>query len=130
MATYYAWSNFPRGVDENGTLRKPITVGKVVTQEKLGVDDEDWQILIANGSIRTMEYPKAVMEQTYGDSPNRYYKDLLAKAAAADMAGPNLSSDELDELKSVGIIPGEAETDTDDEAAVEERSLRDRIAGK
>lgn len=124
MPKYYAWSNFPRDPID-GKAQKPISVGAEVSQADLGVDDEDWAAIIAAGSVREQPYPQKLADGKYGDSPNRYFKDLMVKAADAEMAGPGLEVDEFKELQAAGLT-GDEETTTSGDAAeevVEEKPL-------
>jgi len=54
---YYAWSNFRLEMNEWGQVTKTLAPGEEVTQETLGVGDEEWQDLIDTGAVRTDEYP-------------------------------------------------------------------------
>jgi hypothetical protein len=55
--TYYAWSRFRTKLNEWGQTEEEVMPGDKVTQEKLGVGDEDWQAFIDGGAIREDEYP-------------------------------------------------------------------------
>jgi hypothetical protein len=57
MATYYAWSNFPIERNEAGVTTKVIAVGDKVTQNDLGVSDDEWEQLVEVGAVRTDKYP-------------------------------------------------------------------------
>jgi len=105
MADMYAWSNFQAGYDdEKRQFTKKIKPGDEVSQADLDVDDEEWEALIASGAVREQEYPRAVAEGEYLDSPNKYFADQMAKAAEGQLTG-----DEVKELKSAGMMPQEAE---------------------
>lgn len=108
--TWYAWSNFPRGVDEKGNIIKPIAVGSEITRDDLGVDADEWKTLINSGSIRKQPYPNL---EGYGDSPNRYFKDQLVRASEGD-----LSAEELAELQDAGVLKSDEPADV-----VEEKTL-------
>lgn len=116
--TMYAWSNFPRGVDANGKTQKDIPVGSEISAADLGIDEDDWKVLVANGSVREQPYPKIITDEKYSDSPNRYYKDLLARAAEAESTVEGLNSDEMKELRDAGLT-GDEETSTSGTAAKE-----------
>lgn len=106
MPKYYAWSNFPIStVTDSGRAKAAtITVGSEVKASDLDISDDEFQVLIDTGSVREQPYPKAVAELTYGDSPNRYYRDQLVKAADGD-----LTAEDFKELRAAGLT-GDEET--------------------
>lgn len=56
-STYYATTRFKKTVDEWGTVREWIEPGDKITQGDLeGVSDEEWQNMIAEGSVTDKEY--------------------------------------------------------------------------
>jgi hypothetical protein len=88
--TYYAWSNIVAG-------DVTINVGKEVSQSDLNIEDSEWEDMISGGVVRQQPYP-----ETFGRSPNDYFKDQLLKATEG-----NLSGDELKELQAAGVVPPE-----------------------
>jgi|SRR5215469_2863195 len=101
----YAWSNFQADFDdETRKFKKIIKPGDEVSQGDLGVEDDEWESILASGAVRDQEYPKAVAEGEYLDSPNKYFIDQMAKASEGALSG-----DEVKELKSAGMMPQEAE---------------------
>jgi hypothetical protein len=54
----YAWINFVIERNEHGQPSATLKPGDEVTQQDLGVSDEDWQQLIEGGSVRPQPYPK------------------------------------------------------------------------
>jgi hypothetical protein len=104
----YAWSNFVAGLDpktnQYAFRAKP---GDEISQDDLECSDEEWDAIVAMGSAREQEYPKAVADGSYPDSPNKYFTDQMAKAAEGLLSG-----DEVQELTSAGImtpVPAEPE---------------------
>ena len=74
MAKFYAWSDIYNGGEskEGRDGRKIIMsrnvteAGSEVTQAKLGLNKEQWDGLIANGSVRSYPLPKDIR---FGESP-------------------------------------------------------------
>jgi|SRR6516162_8939221 len=95
-----AWSNFQAGWDEEKRVfTKKIKPGDTISQSDLDVEDDEWEELQAVGAVRDQEYPKAVADGSYTDSPNRYFLDQLQRAAEGA-----LSADEVKELQSSGVL--------------------------
>lgn len=77
---YYAWTDIYNGGDvevrksANGTERRVVSNrniierGSAVSQSDLGVSDEEWQVLLDGGSVRTIPVPEESDEFT---SPHR-----------------------------------------------------------
>lgn len=81
--TYYAWSNFK---DVVADLAKPdvktsFKPGDVVTKEKLGVDQDNWDALVESGAVRVKKYPDM---GNYEGSPREYRLEQLAAAAKGE----------------------------------------------
>lgn len=81
----YAWSNIQHGVDRDTTDPTVITRyhttkrGSVVTADKLGLSDEQFQELVDAGSVRSIPYPD--MPDTWGGSPVEWYREQARLAA-------------------------------------------------
>lgn len=52
-----AWTDIHAHVDGQGKV-KTIKRGSEVTQDDLGVDNDEWQLLIDGGSVRDQKFPK------------------------------------------------------------------------
>jgi hypothetical protein len=103
-----AWSNFQADWDdERRMFTKRIKPGDEVSQSDLDIEDEEWDNLVAEGAVREQPYPKALIEGSYTDSPNKYYIDQLQKAAEGLLSG-----DEMKELQSSGQLPEEEAAET------------------
>ena len=76
MAKMYAWSTFNTDVDEWGKAHGKIEPGDEVSAEKLGVTKEEFDELVAVGSVREEEYPDVAP----GQSPAEYYREEAAAA--------------------------------------------------
>lgn len=87
--TYYAWSRFNAPVDENGKAGKRFEPGDTISAGDLGVDEEEWKILVKEGAVREQPYPKNIGTS----SPAEHFKKQLVKAGEG-----TLTADEYDEL--------------------------------
>lgn len=97
----YAWSNFQADWNkEENKWNFRAKPGDEVSQSDLGVEDDEWEALIASGAVREQEYPEAVATGEYSDSPNKYYIEQMAKAQEGMLSG-----DEVKELQSAGVMP-------------------------
>ena len=112
---WYAWSNLYNGGETTEVRGRNITVtrnmvecGSPVTKAKLGVSDEEWEGLIAGGSIRDYPYPADLPE---GESPHsfvlrqqaeklEYDPDVLLKMTASLQPDTGTSQDEEPEESS------------------------------
>jgi hypothetical protein len=89
VATYYAWSNFKKTINEQGQVTEWIRPGDTITQSDLKCSDRDWTDLIEVGAVRTKEYPPIPSNVP----PVEYYnvddekKVLLEEAAEAEASG-------------------------------------------
>lgn len=54
----YAWISFVTERNEHGQPTKVIKAGDEVTQQDLGVSEQDWKGLVESGSVRPQPYPK------------------------------------------------------------------------
>ena len=54
---YYAWNTFTTEFDDHGIPQTKIVPGDEVTQDDLGVSDEEWDELIETGAVSEEEYP-------------------------------------------------------------------------
>ena len=70
MAKHYAWTTFVTGRNDYGQVTETIKPGDSVTQEKLGVSEEEYQELLDVGAIREEAYPKDIPNDM---SPVEYY---------------------------------------------------------
>lgn len=58
---YYAWSPIHYHTGEGDSLERKIAQpGAKVSQNGLGVDDDEWATLLEGGSIRPNPYPKGL----------------------------------------------------------------------
>ena len=87
----YAWSTFHEERNEYGQPTKTISPGDTVTQDQLGVSDEEWEYLIETGVVRTEEYPEDIPEDM---APAEYEKQKMAEFAAG-----TLPEDEMEEIQ-------------------------------
>lgn len=85
--TLYAWSRFPVGQDDSGKT-KWIEVGdKVSGPGDLGpgTTQEEFDDLVAGGSIRARPYPLDEMKEAgHSGSPSEFYKAQMAAMAEGD----------------------------------------------
>jgi hypothetical protein len=65
----YAWSRFATDINEWGQVGKYIEPGDEVSQDDLGVSDDEWQELQDVGAVREEAYP----DVDAGESPAQYY---------------------------------------------------------
>ena len=70
---YYAWSNF---TTEDGEAVAP---GDTVTQQQLGLNDEDWEALVESGAVREEEWP--ILDPNFQGSPEEWKKQEANKVA-------------------------------------------------
>lgn len=109
--TMYAWSDIQYGAETaaDGTVTKVLSVkaGDSVTKSKLGVSDEDWNELIAAGSVRPYKYPD--MPDTFGGSPVDFLRQQASAVADAVQGsgggyfGPSYE-EALTDPESVGVL--------------------------
>lgn len=98
MATpkHYAWSTF-RVTEEVGKKPTVFNVGDIVTAATLGIEDDEFDNLVAEGAVRTMEYP--VPTEAGNVSPIEYLRKK-----ARDVAAGGLDA-ELEELAEASTPP-------------------------
>jgi hypothetical protein len=97
MAKMYAWSTIYNGGESKEgrdgrkiiMKRNIIEAGSEITKAKLGVSDEEWDALIASGSVRPYAFPKNMNE---GESPASAVMRALTRGQG------EVSSDMLMEL--------------------------------
>ena len=90
--TYYAWSNIHHHLKDGDTTKKVIIrPGTVVTQDKLGYNDDDWAELLEGGAVRSMKWPDDLDPKNPNAlSPNEHRLRKLRlqrEALEAEMAG-------------------------------------------
>lgn len=73
----YAWSQL-RSTDEEGKVTI-VKVGDEVDAGKLGLDDDEFNELVAVGAVREQEYP---VPANYDGSPVEFVRDQLREAAS------------------------------------------------
>ena len=109
--TMYAWSNFTADWNkEDNKWEFKAKPGDEISQIDLNVEDDEWDAIVASGAVRPQEYPKAVADGTYPDSPNKYFVEQMTKASEGLLTG-----DEVQELQGAGImtpVPAEPESTT------------------
>lgn len=96
---YYAWSRFKGEMNEWGQVLSYIEPGDPITQEKLGVDDDEWNELVSIGAVRTAKYPDIPSHV----SPVEHFQ--------REVAAGNMTTDEAN--RAMGIMPAQpAETES------------------
>lgn len=94
--TYYAWSDLHSTKDGKLVV---VKTGEKVTAADLGLNKDEFDELIAAGSVRDAVYPaKAMTDEGFAGSPKEFAKKQLAALAAED-AGP-VNPDEMASLAS------------------------------
>ena len=108
--TYYLWSRYQNGgeTDEvrtpNGGTRNVIVsrnvlpAGEKVTQDKLGLDDANWEALIEGGVVRTYPFPDDIPAGST-DSPIVHLQRKINEAATSE------------EERLVGMVTGVTSND-------------------
>lgn len=77
-----AWTDIHAHVDGQGKV-KTIKRGSEVTQDDLGVDNDEWQLLIDGGSVRDQKFPKDLRPgETVSNYRFRKANDAMALAEA------------------------------------------------
>ena len=109
---WYAWGTIYNGGESQKardgrrlTISRNVTEpGQAVTQKSLGVSDEEWDNLVANGTVRPYKYPKCEP----GESP--------ADAVMRQLRGgrEDISTDVLLGL-ALGHLPDEVEQEETEE---------------
>jgi len=98
---YYAWSNIHFHDGEKLEVIKP---GTVVTQEKLGYDDDAWDEILEGGAVRSTPWPKGLdPENPNAMSPNEHRLAQLRnqrESLESEMAGVGGSSTQDDNAAS------------------------------
>lgn len=120
MAKYYAWSDIYNGGDVTEVRGRNIVVkrnmiacGEQVTQAKAGVSDEDWDALIAGGSIRDYPLPENIPAN---ESPSSYVTRMQAENLELD-------SDILLKM-NVALVPVGAQN-AEEEETTDEKDSKD-----
>jgi hypothetical protein len=73
MATFYAWSNIE---SSKGT----VSVGGVVTADKLGVSKEGFAELVEAGAVRTQKYPETNQYESPREANIRKLNESIEEA--------------------------------------------------
>lgn len=82
MAKHVAWSDIHA---HDGEKRKVIKRGEEVSQDSLGVDDDEWASLVEGGSVRTERFPDDLRP---GETPTIYrYRKANEAMLAAEAEG-------------------------------------------
>lgn len=95
----YAWSTIKVGEPNNdpnnlaGGEVKVIKPGETVTQDGLGLNDEQFAQLVESGAVRTMEFPD--MPPTYQDSPVNFFREQATKAAEGALVDAENSEENM-----------------------------------
>lgn len=82
MATMYAWSRIV--LDRDPTSMKDTKVvqpGESVTAKGLGLSDEQFDVLVNEGVVRSLKYPETHLDE----SPVEAYRRAAREAAGAAM---------------------------------------------
>lgn len=84
MAKFYAWTTIYNGGEVKTVKDRKIIVsrnviepGTEVSKAKLKVSDEDWDALVAGGSVRPYKFPK--MDSGFAGSPAEFIMSQLRK---------------------------------------------------
>src|SRR4029077_4588950 len=76
----YAWSTLTASEADDKGRRKTFHPGEEVSAGDLGIDDEDFDELLASGAVREQEYP--LTDPTDPRSPVEFVRDQLREAAS------------------------------------------------
>lgn len=138
MADLVAWSRIEygdRNTDPNNvdptTLRQVIKPGESVTQDKLGLDDDQWNQLVTSGAVRARPYPD--MPDTYQDSPVNFLMDEARRAADNALTGAQESEENITAIQAAnaastgGALLG---TELSDEVVSEMQQQKDDMGGE
>jgi hypothetical protein len=72
---------------------KVIKPGETVTQDSLGLNDEQFRQLVESGAVRTLEYPD--MPDTYQDSPVNYLREQARIASEGALSDAQNSEENI-----------------------------------
>lgn len=116
MADLVAWSAIRLGEPNNNPQNaasgetKVIKPGETVTQESLGLNDEQFRQLVESGAVRPLEYPD--MPETYQDSPVNYLREQARIASEGALSNAQNSEENINAIlaanaASTGALQGE-----------------------
>jgi len=135
MADLVAWSTIKVGKPNTdpqkltGGETEVIKPGDTVTQDGLGLDDDQFRQLVESGAVRALPYPD--MPPTYQDSPVAYLREQARIAAEGALNDAQTSEDNINAIMAANA----ASTGTDtfgeplpDEVIKEMKSQQDEGA--
>jgi hypothetical protein len=100
MADLVAWSAIrvgePTKNAENPGETKVIKPGETVTQDSLGLDDEQFRQLVESGAVRALEYPD--IPNTYQDSPVNYLREQARIASEGALSDAQNSEENINAI--------------------------------
>jgi len=119
MADLVAWSPIKVGTSgekpgDTGTT-EVIKPGETVTQDSLGLSDDQFKQLVESGAVRTLEYPD--MPDTYQDSPVNYLREQARKASEGALMDAENSEENMGAILAANaaatgtMLQGEALSD-------------------
>lgn len=102
MADLVAWSTIKLGEKNTDSKADPsdltqvIKPGETVSQDSLGLDDEQFKQLLESGAVRALDYPD--MPDTYQDSPVNYLREQARIAAEGALSDAQASEENINAI--------------------------------
>jgi hypothetical protein len=104
MAKQIAWTTFITGRNDYGQVTETIKPGDSVTQDALGVDDEEYAELLDVGAIREEAYPKNIPNDM---SPVEFYAMQDGQLERGELSDKEAESVMKRQAKQLEGVPDE-----------------------